>query len=214
MRKPKAVLFDWDGTLYDSARLCFDIYEELFRRFGVGAVTYQEFRRDFTGDYHRYLTAKGIGKDKWGDFDRSWYEIYYSKKDKAKPFPESKKALEKLRRLGIPLGLVTNAERERMDGELGRLGLGKFFGSVVTIEDAEWEFKPSPRMVLLACEELGVKPADALYVGDMAEDVIAGRGAGAITGAVPTGIHLAERLIREKPDFLFSSVEDVPEVFG
>ncbi len=213
MRKPKAALFDWDGTLYDSSKLCFEIYEELFREFGVGKLTFPEFRRDFTGDYHRYLQTRGLGEGRWDEFDRAWYRVYYSKKNGSDLFPDSKKTLEKLQELNIPIGLVTNAERERIGGELSALGLRDLFGSVVSVEDADWEFKPSPRMVEMACDELGAKRADALYVGDMAEDIIAGKRAGVMTGAVGTGIHTAERLSRESPDFLFGGVGDVPGVF-
>jgi HAD superfamily hydrolase (TIGR01549 family) len=214
MRRPGAVLFDWDGTLYDSARLCFEIYEELFKRFGLGRITFLEFRRDFSGDYHRYQEKHGLGPEAWPEFDSAWYEVYYSKQGRARPFGNSFRALGKLKELGVPAGLVTNATRKRIDVELEKLGMRGYFGAVVTIEDADWEFKPSPRMIEIACNALGLSGRDVLYVGDMAEDVQAGKAAGSITGVVATGIHTLERLLQEGPDFVFSDVGEVPGVLG
>jgi len=212
MQTPEAVLFDWDGTLYDSSRLCFEIYEELFARFGVGTITFDEFRRDFSGDYHRYQEMHGLGKGMWKKFDAAWYEIYYSKKEGAKPFANAKNTLAKLHKAKIPLGLVTNGTKKRILGELANLSFGDYFKTVVTIEDAEWEFKPSPRLVNMACDELGLAHEKVIYIGDMAEDVIAGKRAGAMTGVVTTGVHTLERLLPEGPDFIFADVGEVPGV--
>ena len=213
MDKPKAALFDWDGTLYDSVKLCFEIYEELFERFGAGKITFEDFRNDFSGDYHRYQAKHGLGKEMWPKVDAAWYEIYYSRQKKAKLFSKTKPTLMALQKIGIPTGLVTNATKKRIEGELSKLGLARFFSSVATIEDAGWEFKPSPRLISLACEELRVNKGDALYIGDMVEDVIAGKRAGARTGVVATGIHTIEKLSLEEPDFIFEDVGDVPGVF-
>ncbi len=213
MDKPKAVLFDWDGTLYDSVKLCFEIYEELFERFGAGKITFEEFRSDFSGDYHRYQAKHGLGEKMWPKVDAAWYDIYYAKQDGAKLFSKTKPTLMALEKMGIPIGLVTNATKKRIEGELSKLGLLGYFGTVAAIEDAEWEFKPSPRLINIACEELRVNKGDALYIGDMAEDVIAGKRAGARTGVVATGVHTIRKLALEEPDFIFENVGDVLGVF-
>ncbi len=213
MRKPKAVLFDWDGTLYDSVKLCFEIYEELFGRFGVGRITFEEFRDEFSGDYHRYQEKHGLGPEMWPKVDDAWYELYYARQGEAGLFSNSISALERLHSMKVPLGLVTNATRKRIGGEVMQLKLGNYFGAIVTIEDADWEFKPSPRMIEMACDELKVNKGEALYVGDMVEDVLAGKRAGAMTGVVATGVHAIGKLEKESPDFIFADVGDVPGIF-
>jgi HAD superfamily hydrolase (TIGR01662 family) len=200
MNKPKAVLFDWDGTLYDSSILCFEIYRELFCRFGAGELTFEEFRRDFSGDYHKFQEKHGLDSTRWDEFDSAWYEIYYSKQkgeSKAKLFPNAKKTLKRMHDSGIPVGIVTNATRNRMKGEISELKLGGYLAAVVTIEDADWQFKPSPKLVNLACEQMGIEKNTAIFIGDMAEDVKAGKGAGVITGVVTTGVHTLEKLLKE-----------------
>lgn len=215
MNVPNAVLFDWDGTLYDSSRLCFEIYKELFLRFHAGELTFAKFRRDFSGDYHRFQQMHGIGPDRWEAFDSAWYEVYYEKqkgKDRAAPFPNTRKTLQRLLELGVPTGVVTNATRDRMHGEISELGFGKYLKAIVTIEDANWQFKPSPKLVELACERMGIDERTAIYIGDMVEDVQAGKSAGTMTGVVSTGVHTLDRLAKQSPDFIFADAGEVLEV--
>ncbi|MFH1448195.1 MAG: HAD family hydrolase [Candidatus Micrarchaeota archaeon] len=212
MRKPKAVLFDWDGTLYDSAKVCFKIYKDLFKRFGAGDITYDGFRREFSADYHTYQQKHGLGEDKWKDFDNAWYELYYSRADQSSPFPYADETLSTLHAMGVPLGLVTNANRKRMNTELKRLGMYKYFTTVVTAEDVGWELKPSPKPVERACDLLDVDRRMIIYIGDMLEDIISGSAAGVMTGAVPTGIHTLDKLLTGEPDFIFADARGVLEV--
>ena len=62
---------------------------------------------------------------------------------------------------------------------LERLGIEKHFSAVLTSGDAP--HKPSPKMISLALERLGVKAHEAVFVGDNDEDVLAGTGAGVRT---------------------------------
>ncbi|MFH0817061.1 MAG: HAD family hydrolase [Candidatus Micrarchaeota archaeon] len=214
MRRPNVVLFDWDGTLYDSVKLCFEIYQELFRRFRVGELTYEAFRREFSGDYHRYQEKHGLGPKMWPKVDAAWYKIYFKRQGEAKPFSNTLGTLKRLDELSIPVGLVTNATKSRLKGELKSLGIGGYFKVVVAIEDADWEFKPQPKMIEIACEKLKADKKHALYVGDMVEDILAGKRAGVMTGAVGTGVHTIEKLAREEPDFIFADIGEVPGVFA
>jgi HAD superfamily hydrolase (TIGR01509 family) len=78
---------------------------------------------------------------------------------------------------GLCRGLVTRNSRRSVDLVLARLGLR--FDAVVTREDAPP--KPAPDPVWLACERMGLSPADVLFVGDFEFDMLAGRRAGTRT---------------------------------
>ncbi len=212
MDKPEAILFDWDGTLYDSVKLCFKIYLELFKRFGIPEITYDQFRQDFTADYHQYQQKNGLGADRWNEFDSLWYDLYYSREKESKPFPFVKEVLDTLSEQGTTLGIVTNTNKKRMEKELTKLNLSEYFRTVVTLELSGNELKPSPRPVQTACRNLGIEPQRAIYIGDMAEDIMSGKRAGTMTGAVCTGIHKPDRLITQQPDFIFWDIRGVLEV--
>ena len=74
---------------------------------------------------------------------------------------------------GVVTGLITRNTRSSVQTVLAKHGLS--FGTLIAREDAP--FKPDPRPLRLACERLGVDPADAWMVGDGQYDVEAGRAA-------------------------------------
>jgi phosphoglycolate phosphatase len=78
---------------------------------------------------------------------------------------------------GLRRGLVTRNSRKSVDVVLARLGLR--FDAVVTREDAAP--KPAPEPVWLACRQMGLSPAEVLFVGDFEFDMLAGRRAGVRT---------------------------------
>jgi pyrophosphatase PpaX len=66
--------------------------------------------------------------------------------------------------------------------------------------------------VIYALRVLGVKPSEALYIGDMAEDIKAGRMAGVKTAAVASGIHTVKRLAKERPDYIMQDVRGIMQI--
>jgi phosphoglycolate phosphatase len=102
------------------------------------------------------------------------------------PFPGVVEGLHALRAAGVPLACITNkAERFTVD-LLRRTALDGFF-DVLMCGDTVARKKPDPEPVLAACGRLGVAPADALMIGDSANDVQAARAAGCPVWCVPYG---------------------------
>jgi phosphoglycolate phosphatase len=102
------------------------------------------------------------------------------------PFPGVIEGLRALHAAGLPLACITNkAERFTVD-LLQRTGLDGFF-AVVICGDTVARKKPDPEPVLTACARLDVRPADALMIGDSANDVQAARAAGCPVWCVPYG---------------------------
>ena len=72
----------------------------------------------------------------------------------------------------LPRAIVTNGHRPQARKKISKLGLASHFQAVVTPEDCGAR-KPSPKIFLYALELLGVKPSEALMVGDNHEADIA-----------------------------------------
>jgi HAD superfamily hydrolase (TIGR01509 family) len=97
-------------------------------------------------------------------------------------------ALRRLRAAGLRLGVVSNSDG-RVEQALQEAGLRDFFDVVIDSSLAGVE-KPDPRIFRAALEGLGVRPDEALYVGDLYEvDVVGARSAGIdavlLTGSGP-----------------------------
>lgn len=80
------------------------------------------------------------------------------------PYDDVMPALQRLSSRGLGIGLISNWDR-RLPGLVEGLGLGEYVDTVVSSADVGLH-KPDPRIFELACERLGVLPADAAHVGD------------------------------------------------
>lgn len=117
--------------------------------------------------------------------------------------------LERLRNSSLKIGLLTNNGRKGTELTLNRYDLKRFFDVVVTRDDCE-DMKPAPDSVLKVLEALQVSPNEAILIGDGVMDILAARAAGVPSVAVSTGPFTGTRLIEAEPDFLLSSVNDLP----
>ena len=132
---------------------------------------------------------------------------YNGDPDRVEPVPTAHAALEKLRRAGIPTGVVSNqsgiarglltsdqvrAVNSRIEELLGPLGPWTWCPH--SPEDGCACRKPAPGLVFEAARRLGVDPRDVAVVGDIGADVEAARAAGACAVMVPTARTRAEEV--------------------
>ena len=198
----RAVLFDWDGTLVDSAEASFRCYQRLFGSFGL---TYEreDFARTYSPDWYRTYEALGLARERWPEADSRWLALYAG--EKSTLIPGAAQALEALRRAGILAGIVTSGSRSRVEPEVSTLGLAGMFETQVFCEDCERR-KPDPELLRLAIGRLGIPPAEAAYVGDSPEDVEMARAAGVFSVGIAGGFPNRDALARAAPDLSAGSL--------
>jgi HAD superfamily hydrolase (TIGR01509 family) len=204
MNMIKAVLLDWDGTLWDLTGFMVDIYTEVFNHAGLRPWTREDFRKKFRLDWRSMLIEMGIAEHK-DLLLQTWKKRMAAEKPSVYPWvPDFEKALT----ARYTLGVVSSAPREYLMEQLERNGILKSVGVVVTGDDTK-ETKPSPDPLLFAARALGVEPSECVYVGDMVEDIQASRGANMKIVAVPWGLNTRSRLAAEEPDFLAESPDQI-----
>lgn len=114
------------------------------------------------------LTLKELGVTKDQSrlarlIDRKWFE-----RAKIRTFPETKRVLGELRRLGIKVGLVTNLYDLDVRRILHEFNLARKFDVVVTAEEVG-RVKPHSSLFRLALRKLRVRPSQTIFVGDNLE---------------------------------------------
>jgi pyrophosphatase PpaX len=203
--RPSVWLFDFDGTLADSVELIMASFRHATAHV-LGHVPADEVLRAGIGlpliDQMQTLDAARA---------QELYESYVEHNmachdDLLRPYPGVDALLAGLRADGKRLAVVTSKRRETARLGLRVLGLDGF-EVVVGWEDTATH-KPGPEPLLRALELMDAAPAEAVYVGDTAWDMRAGRAAGVATAAVLWGVAGREELEAEHPDLVFSAASE------
>jgi pyrophosphatase PpaX len=199
----RAVLFDWDGTLVDSAELSYDCYVTTFARFGI-PFDRAQYQATYSPDWMKTYVGVGLPEERWPEADRCWLDLYAA--GHAPLLPGARETLERLAGRGLALGVVTSGERGRVSGEIARHGLDGRITTLVGHGDYHLR-KPHPEGLLLALSRMGVEPGAAAYVGDSPEDVLMARAAGVFAVGIPGSFPNREALIASAPELLAPSLE-------
>ena len=199
----RAVIFDMDGLLLDTEILWHDAESDLFRRHG-GEFTWDDkmavigTSHEVTADY--FADRLGVPRTDGPALVTELQELMHERVRRAVDArPGAVELVSRLRELdGVGLGLASNSPRFLVDDALATAGLTHAFDAIVTSDDVE-RAKPAPDIYLLACERLGVAPADALALEDSASGIAAAKAAGMTCIGVPqfieTDASAADRVV-------------------
>jgi pyrophosphatase PpaX len=210
-RRPRAIIFDLDGTLADTFPLIVSAWNaaitphtgisysdaDVIARFGIPDP--QMIRRELA--------------DRGGAACEQAIELYHQHYEQrhgetVKPFEGITEMLEQLRRRDVPLGVMTGKGRRSARITLDCLGWSHLFQSVVTGDDV-MEQKPHPSGPLAVARTLRVPSADCAFVGDSPADIGAGQNAGMITVAAGWHPVYLDEIRAMKPDVWAATPMDV-----
>jgi HAD superfamily hydrolase (TIGR01549 family) len=184
-RAVRAVVWDMDGTLIDSATVVPDAYITAVTRLGGRRLN----RAEVIAFYHigppRRMLTELLGRACGDDEVAEYHACLRATAAQALPYPGIVDALEALRPR-LPLAVFTGADRDAALILLEASGLLPYFERVVGGDEVERQ-KPAPDGILLACAALGVEPAAAAYVGDSSSDLLAARASGGLAVAASWG---------------------------
>jgi N-acetyl-D-muramate 6-phosphate phosphatase len=184
-----AILFDLDGTLIDTAPDMVAVLQYLQRAHGLEPVPYALGRANVSNGAIGLLSV-GF-PDEQHEFHSPLHLEYLERYEQcicveSAVFSGLGALLDELDARRVPWGIVTN-KPERLTMPLLR-SLDLEARSACTVSgDTLPERKPHPAPLIHACRLVGVKPAHAIYVGDAARDIEAGRAAGMATIAASYG---------------------------
>jgi phosphoglycolate phosphatase len=181
---PRAVLFDLDGTLIDSAPDIAAAVNELLGRRGLGPLTLDQVV-SMIGNGTKKLTERAfaatsgpLSPDELDQRYAEMLEIYGRHLTGVTTLlPGAAELIAALRRQGARLGVVTNKPQRFIETIVEHFGLDGDF-DVVIGSDAGVTPKPAPDMLYAAMDKLDAGPRDTVMVGDSTSDVESARAAG------------------------------------
>ncbi len=203
------LLFDWDGTVVDSATSSFLTFQKALEEVGI-RFTRDHFDEHFTPDWHRMYEAVGVPAEKFNEADAAWKRSYpcvtYGCVDGAR------EVLTTLHQRGYQLGVVTSGSRWRLQPEIADFGLEGLFDVLICNEDVTRR-KPDPEGLIKAAAALGCDAGCCAYVGDVPEDILAGRNARMTTVGVRSFYPTSRKLADCGPDLNLDSLADLLKHF-
>ena len=205
-----AVVFDMDGVLFDTERLCQLCWLKLAEEdgiprmpevyalcIGVNAQTterivyenygkdfpYEEYCRRTSAMYNRYIEENGV------------------------PVKDGvRETLAALSAAGLRIAVASSTRREKVLRQLDNAGIRQYFEAVVG-GDTVTHSKPHPEIFLTACEALGVAPESAIAVEDSHNGIRAAHAAGMIPVMVPDLLPATEEM-RELSAYVAENMND------
>ncbi len=186
----RAVLFDMDGTLLDTAPDFVAVCQAMRTAHNLAPINEQRIRDVVSGGARAMVSASfDLEADAEGfeDLRLEFLERYQQHcAVLSQPYDGILELLSDIERSRLVWGVATNKPVTFAAPIMQRLALAER-SAVLVCPDHVARSKPAPDMLLLACEKIGIAPQDTLFVGDDSRDVEAGRSAGCKTAAVTYG---------------------------
>lgn len=180
----RAVVFDLDGTLIDSAAdLCAALNlllrEERLRPLSLAEVV------PMIGDGAAKLVERAVAAadgevgGRLPGLTRRFLALYEPRAaENTRAYPGVAEALETLVERGLALGVCTNKPERATRSILRALGLEQAFAAVLGGDSVPGARKPDPAVVIATLARLGPRADEAVMIGDSGNDVAAARAAG------------------------------------
>ena len=184
----KAVIFDFNGTLFDDTRFHVISWKRYMRnRFGI-ELTEAEVRAQFIGPNNSQIFRNNFG-DRFTPEEIHAYSLEKEAEYRAAVLEESAnpqliegapELFDLLVERGIPFALATASELPNVNFYLNELGLKKWFTlERIVYDEGKLSSKPDPAFYLEAMRRLRVAPADCVVCEDSTAGIEAARRAGA-----------------------------------
>lgn len=203
------LLFDWDGTLVDSAQLGLTAFEQSFAALGM-AFDHEVYRAVYSPNWYSVYEAMGLPKDKWQRADELWNQHYGEQT--AQLVEGAKQAITELQQKGYRLGIVSSGNGSRVARGITKVGLDSVFEVVVCHEQMK-NRKPHPEGLETAMRLLNRSREESCYIGDSPEDIEMGKRAGLLTVGVQSAYPTNWKLESSSPDIYIQSLTELSEHF-
>jgi phosphoglycolate phosphatase len=211
MQRYDLIVFDWDGTLMDSAGMIVHCVQEAARDLGISPPS-EARARHIIGlglvDALRHALPD-LAEERYEDLVERYRHHYLSRDHELVLFAGAGAMIQNLAQSGRWLGVATGKSRRGLDRALEHSGLGACFHATRCAD--ECHSKPHPQMLEELMAEFAVSPATTLMIGDTTHDLLMAKNAGVDAVAVSYGAHAHEMLEAVTPLYCAESVRELAD---
>ena len=185
----KLLIFDFDGTIGDTAGLIITTMQQTMRALELPVLPPATCATTIGLPLTQCFTHILPISEETGEQCVACYKKLFEQNKnqlQIRTFPHVKETLRALHERGFILTIATSRQRPSLVHFLEQMGVLPCFSYLVTVLDVE-QSKPAPDMVIKTLRHFGVEAKDALVIGDTSFDILMGQRAGAHTCGVTWG---------------------------
>ncbi|MBF0123233.1 MAG: HAD family hydrolase [Candidatus Omnitrophica bacterium] len=211
-RNPKLVIFDLDGTLVDAYHAITESINFMLKKIGYPVQCHRTVKRS-VGWGVDSLVKCFVPENKAVEA-LAIFRAHHDNRLRQNIWLLSgaRTLLPFLKKRGCLLAIASNRPTKFCHIILKALGIDHYFDFVIC-GDAVPRAKPYPDMIKVILKKSGIRPSEAVYVGDMSVDILCGQRAGVYAVGVPTGSCTRQELIAAKPDRMIKRLTQVRDFF-
>lgn len=192
-----ALIFDLDGTLVDTVYGHVLAWQQALAEAGVSVDAFRIHRHVGSSGglivrYAQREAGRTLSAEQSDAVRRRHEELFRRIVPQPRALPGAAEVLQACRAAGVPHAIATASYRPVIDPSLEALGVGT--GTVIVEGKGALHGKPEPDLFLASREQLGVRTADCVVVGDAVWDHVGARRAGMLSIGVLTGGYGEEEL--------------------
>ena len=210
----RLIVYDLDGVLIDSSDAICLSFNAALQDAGEPPCT-DEVIRSMIGVPLDEMYRRVLPKLRWGLIEgcfNRYREVFMGiSVEHTRMLDGVEETLSHFEEEGLQQCLATNKSTPEAEKILAHLGIDGYFDLMVGYDDVPSP-KPSPDMILLALDAMGVEPDEAILVEDSPTGLAAGKGAGVSTVAVATGFYDAATLADSNPDYILDEIKALKEI--
>jgi len=210
VQRANAIIFDADGTIFNSFGLIVQAYSHISETYGVAMPEEDEIKAKMgkpLGEMLKYFFPN-IDVAMLMDTNHSFVSSNVSK---ATLYPGMKPLLKEMYYRGVKLGVLTNGNKT-IERIIAYYNLTKYFSSIVHADRINFH-KPEPNGVYLVCKEAGVSTSETVVVGDSIDDIEAGKRASVLaTILIDHGLLSSDDIQKSNPDYIVTSTNELRKI--
>ena len=212
MKPYSLLIFDWDGTLMDSAAHITRCMSNAIAHVGAESRSDAQIR-DIIGlglDEAVQQLYPEAAPSVWRDIVHEYRQEFLVRSTHGSElFTGARETLMQLMQQGYDLAIATGKSRRGLDKVLAETGLAPYFP--ITRCADETRSKPHPQMLEEILTDFNAKPSNALMIGDSEYDLLMANNMKMDALAVSYGVHSLQRLLQYQPRGYVHSVADIPQ---
>ena len=207
----RAVLFDLDGTLLDTFDFIYGAFEHTFATHGIPPLDRDAISEHMGGPLPEVYATMAPGFDA-AALTETHRGFQLANIHLVSLFPPTIEVLDELKHRHLKIAAITTRSLRTSVRSLEQTGIAHYFDIIISAEDV-LRVKPDPEPLLKALGSMGLKPEEAVMVGDTIADIQAGKNAGTKTVAALYGFG-GERLLALEPDYAIRELRELVDILS